>query len=62
MTLKRDSVSVSGPALKPSTATEFPQLLPASKGTVALVTPVTPGSALSSSSTFSYNCSDRSGV
>ena len=39
------AVSVSGPAVNPSTDTPLPQLLPASSGTVDADTPVTPGSA-----------------
>ena len=47
--VKLELQSVSGPHSKPSTRTLFPQLFPASNGTIDEVTPVTPGSAPSSS-------------
>ncbi len=50
--LKRALASVSGVFAKPSTDTSFPQLLPARTGTIAAVTPVTPGRARSSSSSW----------
>ncbi len=57
--LNRAPLSMSGPLSKPSTDTLLPQLLPASSGTIAAVTPVTPGSAASSSSTRANSCCER---
>jgi len=59
--LKFAFVSVSGPALKPSTATLLPQFLPLKSGMADAVTAVTPGSVASSSSIRSNSAADRAG-
>ena len=60
--LNRALVSVSGPALNPSTATLLPQLLPAMSGTRSAVTLVTPGNALRSDSSRSNSAIERCDV
>ena len=60
--LKLETMSVSGPASKPSTETPWPQLSPARTGTTDPVTLDTPGIAASSSSSRSNNWRDRSDV
>jgi hypothetical protein len=60
--LNAESVSASGPASKPSTDTPLLQLLPEMSGTIEAATPVTPGTAPSSSSMRSNRARDWSGV